>query len=358
MLDSSRVLVTTVIPAYQAARFIARALESAIAQNIPDHEIVVVDDGSTDGTRDVVRRYADHGVRLVGHRTSRGVSAARNTGIEAAQGEFVAFLDADDEWLPTKLARQLEFITNNPRMTFVSCRADLLDEAGNNGGDIYRGAPPPSGPEGWRALLLQPCVATPTVLARRSALNAVGGFNPWLPVAEDQDMWIRLALMGEVGYVPETLVLVYSTPNSLSKANIRKQSDVVLPMIVTYVERNRDRLTEAGARHIMSARYGKAGRLAIVAGEVGYGLSALTKAVHHGASALETIAFVIRATIVGVLKGVLRQFGALRPRALHPQGSAGRTEQNSFEPGRRSCHRPEGQLSRDEYGRTHHRAGP
>jgi hypothetical protein len=200
-------------------------------------------------------------------------------------------------------------------------------------------------------------VATPSVLARRSALNAVGGFNPWLPVAEDQDMWIRLALMGEVGYVPETLVLVYSTPNSLSKANIRKQSDVVLPMILTYVERNRARLTDAGARHILATRYGKAGRVAIVAGEIGYGLSSLAKAMNNGASGLEAAVFVVRATIVGALKGLLRQVGAVRPSPLHAHGAAGRAHQSPFEPGGRARHRPKRQLGRHEYGRTHHRTG-
>ncbi|MHB1203953.1 MAG: glycosyltransferase family 2 protein, partial [Rhodospirillaceae bacterium] len=103
-------VVSTVVPALNAARFIKRAIDSALAQGIAESEIIVVDDGSTDETCRIVESYRARGVRLVRHAQRRGASAARNTGIAAARGEYVAFLDADDEWLPEKLSRQLAVI--------------------------------------------------------------------------------------------------------------------------------------------------------------------------------------------------------------------------------------------------------
>lgn len=291
------VAVSSIIPAYNARRFIARALESALCQDVSRSEVVVVDDGSTDGTRELVASYAPRGVRLICRDVRGGAAAARNTGLNAAAGEFIAFLDADDEWLPGKISKQLAIIANRPGMSFVSCRANLIDEHGVDTGDIYRGASPAIGAEGWRTLLAHPCVATPSVLARRSSILAAGAFNKWLPVAEDQDLWIRLALMGEVGYIPETLVRVHSTPNSLSKAKVREQADYVLPMVISYVERNRDRLTPEEIRRILGERFSKIGQVAYVSGDLGYGLRTLARAIVRGYRPLSNMYFVARASV-------------------------------------------------------------
>jgi glycosyltransferase involved in cell wall biosynthesis len=290
-------VVSTIIPAYNARRFIERALHSALAQNVPRAEILVVDDGSTDGTREIVQTYEPRGVRLICRETRGGAAAARNTGLHAATGEYIAFLDADDEWLPGKLNQQLAIITTHPQMTFVSCRATLIDERGVDTGDIYRGAAPASGPEGWRTLLAHPCVATPSVLARRSAIMAVGAFNKWLPVAEDQDLWIRLSLMGEIGYIPETLVRVHSTPNSLSKAKIREQADYVLPMVISHLERNRDRLGQDEIRRILGERFSKLGQVAYASGDFTFGLKTIARAIVRGYRPLANLYFVARASL-------------------------------------------------------------
>lgn len=294
--QSTPALVSTIIPAYNARRFIGRALASALAQKVPRCEILVVDDGSTDGTREFVETYADRGVRLICRDTRGGAAAARNTGLHAATGEYIAFLDADDEWMPDKLSRQLEVITARPGMTFISCRANLVDETGRDTGDIYRGASPASGSEGWRTLLAHPCVATPSVLARRAAIMTAGAFNKWMPVAEDQDLWIRLALMGEIGYINDTLVLVHSTPNSLSKAKIREQADYVLPMVISYVERNRDRMSADEARRILGERFSKIGQVAYASGDFTFGLKTLARAIARGYRPLGNLYYVARAS--------------------------------------------------------------
>ena len=298
------VLVSTVIPAFNAKRFIVRALDSALQQDAPDSEIIVVDDGSTDGTREIVESYADRGVRLLCHSQRTGAAGARNSGILAARGEYVAFLDADDEWLPGKLARQIAVIGRDPAMTFVSCRANLVNEFGRDTGDIYRGARPAEGTRGWRTLLAYPCVATPSVLARRTALNTAGGFNRWMPVGEDQDMWIRLGLTGTIGHVTESFVRVHSTPNSLSKSKFREQASYVLPMIIAYVERNRHALSRAEIRYILGERFGKLGQLAYVSGEPGFGIITMLRAMAYGHQPLGNLLYMIRAS--GAMRWIKR----------------------------------------------------
>jgi glycosyltransferase involved in cell wall biosynthesis len=304
-----RLLVSTVIPAFNAERFIERSLASALAQNIPYSEIIVIDDGSTDATCEIVARYKDRGVRLLSHAKRSGVAAARNTGILASNGEFIAFLDADDEWLPHKLERQLSALRAKPEMKFISCRSSLIDETGRDHGDIYRGARPAVGPEGWRTLLTYPCVATPSVLVRRSALSTAGLFNKWLPVGEDQDMWIRLSMLGEIGHIPEALVMVHSTPNSLSKAVFKEQASYVLPMVAAYLARNEHRLTKAQRRRIMGVRYAKIGQAAYANGELIFGLKTLLRAIAYGNQPLKNVLYIVRASgIVRRLKRVLLRF--------------------------------------------------
>lgn len=99
--------VSVVIPTYNRADIITRAVDSVLAQTVDDIEVLIIDDGSTDGTRALIEDIDDSRVRYLAHDTNRGVSAARNTGVEAGRGEYVAFLDSDDEWLPRKLERQL-----------------------------------------------------------------------------------------------------------------------------------------------------------------------------------------------------------------------------------------------------------
>jgi len=290
--------VSTVIPAFNAQRFIERALKSALAQNVSGSEVIVVDDGSTDDTPNIVRRYAGHGVRLITHPARSGVASARNTGIAAAAGEFIAFLDADDEWLPGKLHRQLEALRAHPEMKFISCRAVLIDEFGRDLGDIYHGALPAQGYEAWRTLLRYPCVPTPGVLVRREALLAAGPFNKWLPVGEDQDMWIRLSLLGEVGHISDPLVRVHSTPNSLSKANFQEQASYVLPIIAAYVARNSRRLSAHERRAILGERFSKMGKSAYANGELRFGFVTLMRAVGYRHQPLGTFLYLIRASSI------------------------------------------------------------
>jgi len=250
--------VSVVIPAYNAAATVARAILSAQAQLPPPDEVLVVDDGSDDDSGAVAARC---GATLLRLPIRRGAAAARNEGVRAARGEVIGFLDADDEWLPGKLAGQLPLLAE---ATFVACGAILFAEDGGRLGPLYDGESPREGPECWRALLGRNTIATSCVLVWRQAFDAVGGFDAALPVAEDQDLWLRLARHGRLRYLDAPLVHMHCTPISLSGVGSARGAHLqlrhTLPMIERHIAANRARLTGSDIRHIRGERYLRVGR--------------------------------------------------------------------------------------------------
>lgn len=197
--------VSVVIPTYNYGRFIAEAIESALAQTYTIAEIIVVDDGSTDETEDVVRRFGEK-VRYIKQQNA-GVCAARNIGVESSTGDFIAFLDADDIWLSNKIEKQVAKFAEDMEFGLVHCGMREFDNA--TGVTIRQHL---EGGEGWVAddLLLweKPVVIGPggSLLVRRDVINAVGGFDTDINVGEDWDFCYRVARHYKVGFVRETLV--------------------------------------------------------------------------------------------------------------------------------------------------------
>ena len=200
-------MVSVVIPTYNCARYLPEAIDSVLAQTYRDFEIIVVDDGSTDNTPEVLARYGDQ-IRII-RQPDQGRSAARNAGILAARGEYIAFLDADDLWLPQKLEKQLALFAARAEIGWVYSDYRRLAELGSDTDTFFHRAglrPPPEGrilPE-----LLSGCItSTITVMARASCFRRVGLFDPSLTRAEDYDMWIRLATQFDAACVDEPLAL-------------------------------------------------------------------------------------------------------------------------------------------------------
>jgi glycosyltransferase involved in cell wall biosynthesis len=185
-------LISVVIPTYNRAALVGRAIGSALAQTHGDLEVIVVDDASTDATSEVVRGIRDPRVRLVALPRNAGVSAARNAGIRASRGEWVALLDSDDEWLPRKLELQIGRLqaVDDPRLAVIY---GAYHERHDFTGRLHRGPRRFFEGEVFDRLIEYPGIRTPTVLARRQVLLAVGGFREELRCHEDSDLWFRLA---------------------------------------------------------------------------------------------------------------------------------------------------------------------
>lgn len=285
--------VSVVIPARDAAGTLARALRSVLDQAPPPAEVIVVDDASRDDTAALAE--STPGVTVIRLPAPSGAAAARNAGIAAATRPYVAFQDADDEWLPGKLARQMALFAADPGLDFVACGARLFGLDGADRGPLYDGCIPRAGAEAWRGLLARNTIATPCVVARRQALLDAGGFDAALPVAEDQDLWIRLALRGRLGYVDAFLVRVHVTRISVSGVGTplgsRQQIEVTIPMVRRHVTALRDRLSAAERRRILGERLGRVGRAAYSDRHYRPGLAMVAQAMLHGHRPLENALF-------------------------------------------------------------------
>ncbi len=206
-------MVSVVIPTYNRAHLIGRALRSVTEQTAPAGEIIVVDDSSTDDTADVVAKTGA-GVRLL-RQEHAGVSAARNRGIAAARGEWIAFLDSDDVWLPRKLERQMEFAAAHPGAE--ACQTDEIWVRNGVRVNPGRRHQKPSGDIFLASLEL--CLVSPSAaMLRRTTIERLGGFDPGLAACEDYDLWLRLSLDTPVHLVAEPLVIRYAGhPDQLSR---------------------------------------------------------------------------------------------------------------------------------------------
>jgi glycosyltransferase involved in cell wall biosynthesis len=270
-------LVTVVIPAFNASKTIERAVDSVLVQGFHDYEIVVIDDKSTDDTAEVVQRRYGEQVRLLRLPQNVGESGAMNAGITDARGEFIAFLDADDEWLPDKLEPQVAVLKRNPRAALVACGCRFVDPSGETVRDAGIFSVNVARSEIWRVLLARTLLAKPCVVARADALRAVGPFDTGLAVGADQDMWIRLALHGEIELVPAILVLVHDTAGSLTKAYADRVDRYMLPMIRRHIDAQRHRLPREEIRAILGERYATIGRNLYQAGRLVRGAELLLR---------------------------------------------------------------------------------
>lgn len=197
-------LVSVVIPTRDRSRLVAQAVESAFAQTYPAIEVIVVDDGSTEDISGALAPFAARGLRIIRHDRNLGAPAARNSGIAAARGEYVAFLDSDDEWAPEKIERQVALmLASGGAVALVYCGIRKVDESGRVLG--YK-VPTKRGMI-FDDLLRDNCVGSTSVaLVSRAALDEAGGFDVSLKSRQDLDLWLRVARRHAVDFAPEPLV--------------------------------------------------------------------------------------------------------------------------------------------------------
>jgi len=213
-MGTSGPLVSVVIIAYNCAEYVGHAIQSVLEQTWTRLEVIVVDDGSTDATHAVVQGFSDPRVKYV-RQENKGVPAARNEGVRHASGEFIAFLDCDDWWLPAKVEKQIARMAGHPEIGLVYSWAIRIDTSGTEGDrfdSVVEG-------RALDRLLLGNCIAgsASSGMISRRAMETVGPFDESLRFAEDWEYWIRVASQFAVACVPDFDVRLLDRPGSLGK---------------------------------------------------------------------------------------------------------------------------------------------
>ena len=213
--------ISAIITTYNYARFLPAAIESVLGQTRVPDEIVVVDDGSTDNTREVVASYAERGVRYV-YQPNGGASAARNRGLRETTGELVAFLDGDDRWLPNKMALQSAHMAQNPGVGLVTGSEWQIYELGEQPYLLRR--PPVTCASNYPRILVENTLGNPSLtLVRRECFRTAGMFDETMPLGQDWDMWIRIARTYPIGVVDAPLILFTRHGSSLTASKLMER---------------------------------------------------------------------------------------------------------------------------------------
>ncbi|HEX5322179.1 MAG TPA: glycosyltransferase [Capsulimonadaceae bacterium] len=286
-MPNAEPLVSCVIACYNRPVFVRDAIQSALDQTYPALEIIVVDDGSTDDTPQVLASYGDR-IKVV-RQQNAGTAAARNTGVAEASGKYLAWLDSDDAWLPQKIADQVAVAEEHPETEQVFTLCQAMDENGT--------PPPPSDPiptpkaiirdDILRMMVVESEVMTPSCLVRREALDAVGGFDPQYS-AEDWELNFRLAQRGPFAFIPAPLTRVRihgqrkttdRWPHALGLLKLRHKIEAAReellkrdpsPEMLRAYERHRVKYADA---------YYRVGRLALERGDAQYARDSLREAI-------------------------------------------------------------------------------
>lgn len=218
--------VSVIIPTFNCARYVERAIDSVLNQTYRDYEIIVVDDGSTDKTADIIRRYGEN-VRYF-YQSNAGVSAARNRGLTASTGEFVAYLDADDLWYSQKLDRQIAFLDAHAECGLLHSDVTVINEKDEVIHARFNFETARPIPQGYcQHEILRRChIQTPTVIERQKCIEKIGGFDERLPVTQDYMHWIMVSLEGwAFGYIDEALAKYRWRAGSLMSSKRRVLAD-------------------------------------------------------------------------------------------------------------------------------------
>ncbi len=224
--------VSVVIPAFCAEGTIQRAVDSVLAQTVPVHEVIVVDDGSPDALSAIVQRYGPPVILI--RQVNQGAAAARNTGVERSTGAFVAFLDADDYWEPRKLEHQLAAFAAHPEVGTVA--SSYYYQRPQGARELSRSGPPDlydrvRHERGAKAFLLGTMLWTGTVLVRREVLGHEKRFVTGLEPAEDRDLWVRLAARHPVYLLSQPLATAVLEPRGISRGNIADDCTKMLKVV-------------------------------------------------------------------------------------------------------------------------------
>ncbi len=261
----TRPIVSVVIPTYNYAEFLPKAIESVLGQD--DIQVIIVDDGSTDNTKEIVRTFGP-GIEYI-QQTSQGPSAARNRGIAASKGEFVAFLDADDYWLPGKLDQQVDLLNSRPDIAGCHTAFVVSVQSKNKKQRVgcywNQSGYHPS----FRELLRDNCVNMSTMVIRREVFSRIGVFDETLRTSEDWNFWLRVVLGGcRLYYLREPLVATrHHQTNSHVRIRPETQRRSAEAMLRSLWASNRDIIPEVFLRNLSSLLHYHDARISFERGE-------------------------------------------------------------------------------------------
>ncbi|AOM81653.1 glycosyltransferase family 2 protein [Salisediminibacterium beveridgei] len=217
---SDTFLVSVIIPTHNRERTIMRAINSVLSQSYQTFEIIIVDDNSNDNTVGLVNEIEDNRIKIIKLSSNQGAAKARNIGINESSGEYLAFLDSDDEWLPTKLDKQVKMFENADEKIGLIYSSIIIDLKGSRNigmvakarGNIYT------------AQIYEDQVSpTSTYLLKKECIDKIGGFDESLPARQDYDFVTRLSLEYDVDYVKDALVILYQDENNRITNNLEKR---------------------------------------------------------------------------------------------------------------------------------------
>lgn len=230
-------MISVIMPVFNGGKFIAEAIESVLSQSYSDWELIIVDDGSTDGTADIVKRYESNKVHYV-YQTNQGPSNARNKGINLARGEFIAFLDADDLYAINKLEEQLYFLKSYPETDIVYCDADVVDESLNHLYFLHSEGVYKTKEDFLAMALFRQIVPLPqSVMARATCFRSGIRFNPEYVHGEDYDLTIQLAKRYRYGYLPKPLYIYRRHENNITNSHQKQlQAEIEIINNLGYAE--------------------------------------------------------------------------------------------------------------------------
>jgi len=266
--------ISVIIPTKNRAHYVSSAVQSVLGQTFGDFEVLIVDGASTDNTREVVSKFHDERIRYIRERKDRGASASRNTGISQSRGKFIAFLDDDDLWVPSKLSKQLNLFDKNPCIGAVSAGAWIINE---NDETIGFRIPSLRGNIFPKILSKNHVGNCSMVLVRKECFEKSGLFDENLEASEDYDLWVRLTKHYEFDYVNEPLVL-YRVHEKRISTNPYK----ALRAKKLLIKKHSKELTKlSNHRRILGSWQYRLGVLYCKCGDMGHGKKEFLKAIRN-----------------------------------------------------------------------------
>ena len=253
-------LVSIILPSYNCAAFLPHSIGTILSQTYNSYEIIVIDDGSTDNTKEVLYPFMQR-IKYIRLEQNKGLPTARNIGIRSAQGKYIAFIDADDLWLPEKLQTDIEYFETHPEVSMVYSKHINIDEKGDDlNGNTKKQLP--SGNIFTQLFSEQNFIITSSVVVRKEVFETTGLFDEQLFNCQDWDMWLRIAFHFKVAGINKPLVKYRHNPHSLSKNrnNVLKYQKIIIDKIYNKFKDKENGIHEKLYKKRLASHYAKAGR--------------------------------------------------------------------------------------------------